>query len=110
VREVNQNNWIRMTNNPATFVATSGSNTTGILFGNTHISLFLDPKLMQISSNMAKYNSGVLGQKAQLIANWYDLYLKRAPDRAGMTRYMKLYLAGFNDQQVEQRFRLDFGV
>jgi len=110
VREVNQNNWIRMTENPAPLDAISGSNLSGIEFGNAHISLFLDPKLMQTGTNLAKYNSGVLGQKAQLIADWYALYLNRAPDRAGLTRYMKLYLVGFNDQQVEKQFRIDFGV
>ncbi|MEI8380326.1 MAG: SdrD B-like domain-containing protein, partial [Planctomycetota bacterium] len=59
VREVLMNNFVKMTNDPAAIVATSGGNATDILFGNMPVSnLFTVSKLAMTGRNLTNYQNG----------------------------------------------------
>lgn len=108
VREVGQLGWIQMTTNPVAVVATSGLNVTVRQFGNAPVSALINPsKLNLIGRNMV---NGVLARQARFVANLFETFLGRAPDLAGLRRYVRLLQAGFRPQRVAAIFRADFNV
>ncbi len=106
VREVRRLGWVQMTNNPATFIATSGVNVTGRDFGNALAASLISPsKLSLIGRNMTP---GVLDQQARFVENLYFNLLGRAPDLEGLRRYARLLQAGFTQSQVRAAFMADY--
>jgi uncharacterized protein (DUF2141 family) len=107
VREVRRLGWVQMTNNPADIViTTSGQGATVSPFGNAWVATLISPsKLNLIGSNMAP---GVLAGQARFVENLYLTLLGRAPDLAGLKRYIRLLQAGFSQPQVTAIFRGDF--
>ncbi|CAN5173096.1 hypothetical protein BH11PLA2_BH11PLA2_48940 [soil metagenome] len=105
VREVNQLGWIRMTNNPPAFTVTSGVSATPLLFGNAQVmNIIMASKLTLTGQNMA---NNVLAMQAQFVADLYEKSLGRAPDLAGLNRYMRLLQAGFTPQAVADLFQTE---
>jgi ice-binding like protein/SdrD B-like protein/uncharacterized protein DUF4214 len=109
VREVRPLGWVQMTNNPPDIVITSlGQNVTASPLGNARATaLIRASKLSLIGRNMAP---GVLGRQARFVANLYEDLLGRAPDLAGLRRYVRLLQAGFSRARVAAIFRADFGL
>jgi hypothetical protein len=108
VREVGQLGWVQTTNNPRPIIATSGVNVTVPQFGETRVVTLISPsKLSLIGRNLAP---GVLALQARFVENLYEGLLGRAPDRAGLNRYVRLLQAGFSQPQVAAIFRHDFGL
>jgi Ice-binding-like/SdrD B-like domain/Domain of unknown function (DUF4214) len=106
VREVGQSGWVQMTNNPAAVIATSGANVTVRPFGEARVATLISPsKLNLIGRNMA---NGVQARQARFVANLYQTLLGRAPDLAGLKRYIRLLQAGFSQQRVTAIFKADF--
>ena len=108
VREVGQLGWVQLTNNPGVVIAASGQNVTVPSFGEARVATLIRPsKLNLIGRNMA---NGVLARQASFVANLYETLLGRAPDRAGLRRYIRLLQAGFSRQRVTAIFRADFNL
>ena len=110
VREVAQSGWIQMTNKPSNIVARSGTNVTNVLFGNTLVTSMMSPsKLLLTGGNLFNLQNGNVAMQAAFVANLYETLLGRAPDLAGLIRYLDLLMAGFSQQQVTAIFRANFG-
>ena len=108
VREVPLNNFVKMTNDPAAIVATSGGNATDILFGNMPVSnLFTVSKLAMTGQNLTNYQNGNFGRQATYVANLYETLLGHAPDLKGLTYYVRLLMAGYSQTQVTSLFKTD---
>jgi uncharacterized membrane protein len=109
VREVVKLGFVQMTNNPANIVATSGTNVTGILFGNIPAAnLAAVSKLLFTGRNLTNLLNGTFANQANFVANLYQTLLSRAPDLAGLTYYLRLLQAGYSQQQVTAIFRANF--
>ncbi len=108
VREVIQTNYVKMTNDPATILAASGGNVTTITFGNMPVSnLFVVSKLALTGNNLNNYLNGTFGRQANYVANLYETLLGRAPDLNGLTYYVRMLMAGYNQTQVTAAFKVD---
>jgi hypothetical protein len=107
VREVRRLGWVQMTNNPPNIVITAlGQNVTARSFGNARVSTLISPsKLNLLGRNMA---AGSLASQARFVENLYFSTLGRAPDLAGLKRYVRLLQAGFSQSRVAAIFRADF--
>ena len=107
VREVRQLGWVQMTSNPPNVIITVlGQNVRVRAFGNALASSLISPsKLSLISRNIVP---GVLAQDARTVENLYFSLLGRAPDLAGLKRYLRLLQAGFGQGRVAAIFRVDF--
>ncbi len=112
VREVGQVNFVRMTNNPANIVVTtSGVNVTGILFGNIPVAnLAVISKLLFTGQNLVNLRNGTFALQANFVASLFQTFLGRAPDLAGLTKYLRLLQSGFTQTRVTALFRADFRV
>ena len=109
VREVGQLGWVRMTNNPADIVAASGANATQMVFGNIPVAnLIIASKRLFIGRILTNFLNGTFARQADFVANLYQTLLGRAPDLAGLKRYLQLLQAGFSQQRVTALFRADF--
>jgi hypothetical protein len=109
VREVNQMNWVRMTNNPADVVAVSGRNVTQAGFGNAPAASLLPPsKRFLVSNNLVNLRNGVFAAQVNFVANLYETLLGRAPDLAGLRRYVQMLQAGCSQQMVAAAFKADY--
>ena len=111
VREVNQLGWIQMTNFPADIDASSGGDVTGVLFGNMPVPNVVGPgpgKLLLTGRYMANLRNGTFARQAQAVADLYHNLLGRAPDLAGLRRYMGLMQTGTTIQGLTPLFRTDF--
>jgi hypothetical protein len=109
VHEVVPPGFIQMTSNPVAIVVSSGTNVTGILFGNTLATSLIAPsKLLLIGHNLANLLNGTFAAEASFVANLYETLLGRAPDLAGMQLYLDLLLAGYTEPQVAAIFKANF--
>lgn len=108
VREIGQLGWVQLTNNPVAVIATSGRNVTVRPFGNAPVVTLINPsKLNLIGRNMV---NGILARQARFVESLFVNLLGRAPDRAGLIRYVRLLQAGFRPRQVIAIFRANFNV
>jgi len=109
LREVVQYNWIQMTANPIV-TTTSGVNVGGQLFGNIQLNDIVKlGKLALTGSNMTNFQNGTMASQAQFIANLYLTY-KKPSSLNGMCNYLKLFMAGYSQSFVENKFKQDFGI
>ena len=105
-REVLQPTFVKMTNNPATIVTTSGGSSTPVIFGNMPVAnLFEVSKLALTGRNLTNYLDGTFARQANFVANLYETELGRAPDLNGLTYYLRLLMAGYTQTQVTALFR-----
>ena len=111
VREVQQTGYVRMTNNPATFTASSGTNASAIVFGNIPINnLVVISKLLLTGRNLLNLQNGTFGRQANFVANLYETQLGRAPDLNGLIYYDRLLMAGYTEAQVTKIFKVNFRI
>ncbi|MFN0199522.1 MAG: collagen binding domain-containing protein, partial [Planctomycetaceae bacterium] len=112
VLEVGQVDYVQMTDNPADIVVTTNSGMiTGVLFGNIPVVNLVDiNKLLLIGSNLENLLNGTFARQANFVAGLYQTLLGRAPDIDGLKYYLRLFLAGYNEQQVTEIFEADFNV
>ena len=111
VREVAQTDFVQTTINLPPIIVTSGSNVTGALIGNIAVTSLISPsKLLLTGNNLANLLNGTLGREANDIANLYQTLLNRAPDLNGVSYYLRLFMAGYTQQQVAAIFRTDFAL
>ena len=109
LREVAKSGFVQMTNNPANIVATSGTNVTGVLFGNMPVAnLAKVSKLLFTGRNLTNLLNGTFSNQANFVANLYQTSLGRAPTVADLTYYLRLLQAGYTQQQVTAMFRANF--
>jgi hypothetical protein len=109
VREVAKSGFVQMTNDPAIIVATSGTNATGVLFGNMPVAnLATVSKLLFTGRNLTNLLNGTFSNQANFVANLYETLLGRAPTVADLTYYLRLLQAGYTQQQVTAMFRANF--
>ncbi len=111
IREVQQANFVQMTNNPVVTVS-SGVDLTGRNFGNIPVlNLVTVSKRLFTRNNYANLTNGVFAAQANFIAEeLYQELLGRAPDLAGIKFYLVLFQSGFTEAQVTARFRSDFNL
>ena len=109
VREVGQAGFVQMTNNPADIVLTTGGATvTTIVFGNMPVdTLVTVSKLLFTGQNLTNLLNGTFALQANYVASLYQTLLHHAPDLAGLTYYLRLLMAGYNQQQVSEIFQVD---
>ncbi|MEN6405857.1 MAG: ice-binding family protein, partial [Thermoguttaceae bacterium] len=106
VREVAKSGFVQMTNDPASIAATSGTNVTGVLFGNMPVAnLATVSKLLFTGRNLTNLLNGTFSNQANFVANLYETSLGRAPTVAELTYYLRLLQAGYTQQQVTAMFR-----
>jgi hypothetical protein len=111
VREVAKSGFVQMTNDPANIVASSGTNVTGVLFGNIPVAnLATVSKLLFTGRNLTNLLNGTFSDQANFVANLYETSLGRAPTVADLTYYLRLLQAGYTEQQVEAMFRANYKV
>ncbi len=109
LREEVKFNWIQMTANPIV-TTTSGVTVGNQLFGNIQLNDVVKlGKLVLTSSNVKNFQNGTMASQAQFIANLYLTY-KKPSSLTGMCGYLKLFMAGYNQTFVENKFKQDFGI
>ncbi len=109
IREVTPPGYVRMTNNPLPIYATSGLNSSSILFGNMAVGSLAAPgKLLMIGNNLINLQNGTFARQVNYLASLYGALLGRAPDLNGLIYFSRLFLAGYNEQQVLAFFRQNF--
>jgi hypothetical protein len=109
VREVRILGFVQMTNNPPNLViSVLGQNVTANAIGNSRVATLLTAsKLSLLGSSMLP---GVQSSQARIVENLYFNLLRRAPDRAGLIRFVRLLQAGYTQAQVTFMFRAAFGL
>jgi hypothetical protein len=109
IREVTQPGWMQTTVNPGDITILSGSNVTGIDFGNQMsgpppIPPPILSKLDLFAQNLPGIANGMLAADSALVGRLYQTLLNRPVDSAGLVHWTELLLAGVSRLQIATAF------
>jgi uncharacterized protein (DUF2141 family) len=122
IQEVGQPGWVQTTANPPDITVTSGSNSTGVDFGNEMVAVMVPvapalipgfpitgpppnppvmfSKLDLFAPSFAGIPNGLLAADSAYIGALYETLLNRPVDQAGLTHWLDMLLAGMTREQV----------